>query len=278
MRHHRQRLLFVFCLMTWALVPEDSLALDTHFTAYTKDPCCTSLFIDYWYYRTDHFWNSSGKRLSCDNHFKKKKTSTYVEYGLTCTDTLSALASYTFVDESLNGSASGLGDFEIGWKHKLWEYSEHTISAQAVGIIPASEYRPALRYGRAGAEVNLLYSNSFYIPRHGQCGRTHFRVGYRSYIGFPSDQIRADAKVCYSISPKVQLLAQTSLEYGLFNGRSRVSQSNFALNPNYRLFKAQLQCVFHLWSIPLTLGYRWHVWGRNVGTGGGFLGSARLNF
>ena len=98
-------------------------------------------------------------------------------------------------------------------------------------------------------------------------------AGYRVYSGFPSDQIRAYLDLFYNYgSRKWYLWLQGKLEYGVFNGKRKEHFNQILFNPNYRLFKGAIRFVgFVTPSLYIEGGYFQHLWGENVGTGGGAL-------
>jgi len=235
------------------------------------------VWIDYDRYSTHHFWNEKGERLSTYNQFRRHQVDLYGQYSWNCRDFLSLRASYSEIRESLNGNTSGIGDLELGWKRLLYCNAPHYVAAQAVAVIPPAKYKPALRYGQFGGELNLPSSHWFQLQ--GKPGVCSLRLGYRGYTGFPSDQIRADALLSYCPSPLLQLSIGSHLEYGLFNGKSRLDASNVAFNPNYRLWLLQFTGLFPLWkSSYIAAGYTKPVWGRNVGTGGSYFGGVNVLF
>ncbi|NGX43430.1 MAG: hypothetical protein K940chlam7_01727 [Chlamydiae bacterium] len=232
----------------------------------------------YWSYSADKFWNSSGKKCSAYNEFDKFEYTFYLEYGLTCRDGISAKGTWGKIDESINGKTFGFGDVEIAWKHCLGTKWRHLVSMELLGIIPVEDkHKPGLRYGKYGGEVSLLASRGFCLWE--RKGSYDLRLGYRNYEGYPSDQIRADGQLNFFPFSRLQISASGHLEYGLFNGNSRTDQSLFLLSPNYRLFRGQIEAVLCIWKgLSAFAGYHQHLWGRNVGTNGGFYGGARAQF
>lgn len=235
-----------------------------------------SLDVAYEKWDTDEFWNKSGKKRSAANDFEKKEAKALLEFGLTRCDTLSVRSSWARFDESINGRTFGFTDLEIGWKRTLYQKDHHLISGQIVILIPfESDYEPPLRYGRNGAEFNLLYSSGFTFCDH--FGYYDGCLGYRWYKGFPSDQIRANFALGYFVCPWLKLVAESKLEYGIFNGDDRPDASLIYLNPNYRLLRIDVLAELCPCSFSSAyVGYFRHVWGRNVGTGGGFVGGANV--
>lgn len=234
--------------------------------------------LTYWNYESDHFWNSNGDKRDAFNEFEKDAISLYAQYGLTRCDTLLLEGGWARVEESLDGKAFGFEDVEIGWKHFFGTKWGHLISAQIIGIIPSeTEYKPGLRYGEFGAEVDLLASRGLRLL--GCRGSYDINLGYRYYNGFPSDQVRAYYGINLFPINRLLLTAALDLEYGVFNGKSKRNTSFFLYNPNYRLLKGLVEaelCVCK--GASLILGYRQHLWGRNVGTGGGGYGGLSYQF
>lgn len=229
-------------------------------------------------YSSNEFWNHEGTKRDAHNDFEKKSYSLYGEFGLTKRDTISAQGSWARVDESINGRTFGFEDIELGWKHYLGTKWCHHISTELVGIVPIeTEHQPGLRYGEFGGEFNLLFTRGLALWK--RCGGYDLRLGYRAYTGFPSDQVRADAVFHIFPFSRLKLSAGGFLEYGLFNGHSRHDQSHFLLNSNYRLFKAEVKASLRLYrGASAFVGYNRHLWGRNVGTRGGYFGGVQVQF
>lgn len=270
---------FALGVMITFIVPSalSGIAID-HKTACPQKQGHVYLCGTYWTYCSDEFWNSNGKRCEAYNEFEKCEFNFYAEYGITCRDTVTLKSAWARIDESVNGRTFGFEDIEIGWKRYLGTKCSHLISAELVGIIPVeTNYKPGLRYGEYGGEFNLLLTKGFKLWE--QCGSYDLRLGYRTYCGFPSDQIRADAVFNIFSFSRLTLSASGHLEYGLFNGSSKDDESFFLLNPNYRLFRGQLQatlCVYQ--GAAIFVGYQRHMWGRNVGTNGGVYSGAQVQF
>lgn len=236
-----------------------------------------TLFFDYEHYSTKHFWNEKGDRMEAFNHFRRDKVTLYGEYGLPCGDFLTFQTSFSRIKETLNGNTSGFGDLELGWLHLFSCNEERVLAVEVLGIVPIAKYRPALRYGRLGGEVALLYSMNIELSQWP--GFYTARLGFRGYTGFPSDQVRGDFTVGVYPCPRLLLLGNAHLEYGLFTGRPRLDSSNIAFNPNYRLLKTQVVGVYQVVNhLDVALGYFRHVWGRNVGIGDGVFGGANVTF
>lgn len=247
-------------------------------TAYINSPGQIDLLMAYSTYSTDHFWNKEGKKLSTFNHFHRKSCFLYLDYAFDCRNSFLIKEKYSFVKESLNRNSQGFNDVELRWKSLLYQGNTAAFSSQVVGIIPVGDHaKSSIRYAKLGIEGDLLFSDTFSIS-HFQ-GNYTLELGYRHYQGFPSDQIRANAFVWMDLTPYISLIATTHLDYGLFNGSAGFNQNNIACHPNYRLLEIQLECVVTPFSYTsFVLGAFKHIWGRNIGTGGGMFCGAWFTF
>lgn len=256
-------LLFCWLLGTFGYAQEEWLLDDFH-TSY--------LTVGYHNYNTSHFWNKQGKKKAAFNRFHQHQFVFYGQYGITCTDTIGIRGGYTRVNESMNGRTMGWQDFEIDWKHLLWHRcgrDSQQLYMQLIGIVPAkTSFLPTIRYGRFGVEADLGYRQRVFVGT--QSGWYEVQAGYRWYQKFPSDQVRAHFKLGWRPWCMIDIVASGFLEYGVFNGHPKINQSLVAFAPNYRLFTMQLEGVWYfLKRFAVSCGYMWHVWGENVGTGGG---------
>src|SRR5262249_47998950 len=127
----------------------------------------------------------------------------------------------------------------------------------------------SIRYGKGGVEVDLLYSSRFQFRQ--RSGWYDLLLGYRHYQGFPSDQIRSSGAIGYIFSSYIQTIATLELDYVGFNGKAEKNLNNIVFHPNYRLLTGKLEAVIRLFSpFSVSLGGYQHLWGQNVGAGGGF--------
>lgn len=233
--------------------------------------------LQYRYYQTDHFWNKNGKRLDAYNHFKEQSAGLYFEYILSKRDLLSLEGWYDKINESVNGRTFGFEDPELSWTHLLWKDNKHYFSSRLTAIIPSGPKKTNLRYGRFGGEFDFIYSNLFcYFNRPGYY---NILLGYRGYQGFPSDQIRNIFNVGFSPTKWLVLNLESRLEYGLFNGKKDKNRNTILFNSNYRLLKLKIETIFFVHRFTsLVASYYRHVWGENVGAGGGFTAGANFHF
>lgn len=201
----------------------------------------------------------------------------YAEYALNSTNSFTLNGGFSSVQEEMNGDSGGITDFELGWKHQLYETTTSALTADLTAIIPTSSRDAPVRYGRGGVELALLYSKILKLRTI--CGWYDFALGYRWYDGYPSDQLRSLLALGVFVTPKVRLIVTNELEYGLFNGKPQYEVSNIIFNPNYRLYMVKVECVFRIVKHTFaSIGAYKHVWGQNVGSGGGYYGGVWLVF
>lgn len=229
-------------------------------------------------YHTSHFWNQHGKRLPAFNDFKRRDYRILLEYGLTSVDTLGFEEGYAQVWEKINSNSRSFTDAELSWKHLVCQNGSRQFITKIVGIVPIMHaYKPGLTYGRFGLEVDGLFLDCFTFRE--RCGWYQLQLGYRYYQGFPSDQVRFECSAGYHITSRLQLIAASYLEYGVFNGKLHVAKNTLLLDPNYRLLKVEVQALVKIYrDLHGSVGYFQHLWGRNVGTGGGVYGTAYMLF
>lgn len=248
------------------------------FSSYRPDADATDIWglaCEYEQYLTKSFWNHHGQKRPAFNHFTARSIHISAAYNLTYDNTLEASGTWTAIDESLNGRRRGIEDVECYWTHSLLHRGSSALSGCLTAIVPCGDYVPTLRYGRWGGQYSLIYSwscNSYPL-------RMEIVAGYRYYQGFPSDQIRGRIACEYVPIKKTTLSLYAETEYGVFNGKRMIHESFIRYNPNYRLIKAGGECSYDLlrgWEIALG-GYA-HVWGENVGRGGGAIGRIACYF
>lgn len=251
---------FFFCI---ALL----FALNTQLKA--NDCYNVDFNLRYHTYKTSHVWTKSGKKIPTWNTFKLQELKLFTTIYVLDNDCVSLNTSYMQIEESLNGNTRGFTDLESTWTHCFYKTSKRTLSSQVVAIIPSGGQKCELRYGRFGGELGLLFSHILALYQ-----REIFfdlSAGYRLYTGFPSDQVRSSLIIGSQLADWIYLEARSDLECGIYNGKSQLRTPLVRLNANYRLFKMQLRAVLNVYqNIYLGGGYEGNIWGRRVGTGGGF--------
>jgi hypothetical protein len=263
-------LLPVSCLMAFIDEPY-------HETAFIG-PANTFYGLTYFsYYKTDHFWNKQGKKLPTFNTFSRKSYRLDMEYDINCLNAVFLQGGYTMVDESLNGRSRGIEDLETSWQHLFYRKGCSAFSGKATLIIPIGPKKSCVRYGQWGGELKILYSRLFNLLQ--RCCWYDLGLGYRIYSGFPSDQVRANLSIGCNLMPYVWLINTTRLDYGVFNGRAKANPNNICFNPNYRLLETQIEGLIQVYKYVLvTAGGYFHLWGENIGAGGGFYSGLWITF
>lgn len=248
-----------------------------HQTAFIGEPGQSDTLASYSYYTTNHFWNSSGRKLPTFNDFHSHSLFLYSEYALNTCNSVFVQGGYSAVQESLNGNSQGVQDAEFGWKSLICSEGADALTTQITGIIPVGDRKSSVRYGKFGAQFSLLYSNVFCVAEKG--GWYDLGLGYRYYQGGPADQIRANAAIGLGLNPYVTLVGSSYLDYGVNNGSRSFNSNNIVNASSYRLITGQIECLITTCNhFYLTVGAFGHFWGRNVGCGGGGFGGFWLVF
>jgi len=241
-------------------------------------PCSAApptLSLSYEQYQTNSFWNRSGARQNAFEHFVARSAHLYTDYWLTASDLVFASGSWTQIDEWLNGTKSGIEEVSCGWQRLIYQSPRCILHGSVTAIIPGGRYEPALRYGRWGVEPSFSYTHSSPIDVLFWTAE----LGYRFYLGFPSDQLRARLFVHYVPLSQLVFSIYSATEYGLFTGKKQSHQSFIRYNPNYRLLEAGASLAYFpsdYWRVTAT--FYQHLWGENVGAGYGFQGAVQMCF
>lgn len=246
-----------------------------HTTAFIGTPGEWDTLISYSYYSTDHFWNAKGKKLPTFNHFHSQSGFLYSEYAWNSCNSFWISGGYTAVRESLNGNSQGIDDVEVGWKHLLASNGTNALTAELEGIIPVGKRKSSVRYGTGGAQASLLYSDQFFLgnfPSWYDLG-----LGYLYYHGGPSDQVRAMAALGLGVNSFITFVGSSLFDCGVGNGNRHCNSNNVVFAPDYKRLSGQIECLFSIHTCSfVSLGAFAHLWGRNVGAGGGCFGGIWL--
>lgn len=231
----------------------------------------------YSYYKTDYFWNKSGDKVKSFNDFRRFKGEFCAIFGVSNRDTLHLQGSYSKIDESANGNTTGFGDVELSWKHYFGYAYKHFFTGRLQAIIPVGGRKYSLRYGRWGGEADLFIKREMCC--YGKPLWYNFGAGYRKYDGYPSDQVRGFFEGGFTPFRCFSILVDSQLKYGVYNGKQNDPPNLILYNSNYRLWRGSLYGVLNVWrSVYIYGGGFRHLWGRNVGTGGGFFVGSYFSF
>lgn len=229
-------------------------------------------------YNTGRFRDRCGKCQKNFNHCSLKEVKLELDYGATACDTVELKERYGFIDEELDGKTYAFDDMEVYWNHLFTAQYSTCWGTRLIGIIPLKKtYAPGFRYGRYGIEGGV------FCVHHASIGnaRAHLYgdAGYRWYQGFPSDQLRSKVGITLCLPSGFSLDINSQVEFGLFNGKERLDQSLVLMNPNYRLWKGEIEAIFCLCKgIDVSVGGFINLLGQNSGSGGGFFSRASLCF
>lgn len=264
------RVIFLFFLLPcflWADIPSYAPLIPKG---------CRTVSTSFARFETEHFYGKHGQIKKSYNHFIRDQINVAIEYGISSKNSIALWSAFDLIHDHLNGNAYRLEDAELRFKQALFLKENSILAAEAIAIIPyENRYYPEVRYGRIGAEGALLYAQTFFP--NGVKTTLDVRMGYRWYSGFPSDQIRSAITVWSDLSCRWQLLAQMSVEYGIFNGKEPFNRSFFFYNANYRVCKGRLEAIYYITEkLALSAGYMRHFYGQNIAFGGEW--SARLAF
>lgn len=164
-------------------------------------------------YAADRYFDNDGnkKNLSYNGKFTDINISNYIEYGLT--DSIGVINSIGVKrienkDDFATTTTSGVGDIEIGLKHKLAEGGYGALSHQAMVKIPGFYDKKSalpLGNGQFDAEYRVLYGLSLWriFP-----GYANFEVGYRYRAEAPSDEFRYLVEVGGDVTDKLYARAK----------------------------------------------------------------------
>lgn len=235
-----------------------------------------SSIVQYTHYETDHFWNRHGDKKKAYNRLRQNEIELYSEVGITNCDTLGIDANYVNNEEKLNWTSRGFGDVELCWKRYLASAGGYLFSSRIVGIIPVGDKKTTVRYGEWGFELDLHCQKDFMLCN--RFGWYELLGGYRYYHGFPSDQIKFHAVVGYHVFDRFRIIGGLYLNYGIENGK-QFHGPILTLPPRYRLLKAEIHGVVHLANcVSVFVGGFQHLWGENIGTGGGLTSGLWVDF
>ena len=227
----------------------------------------------YLYYATNNLWTSHGTNLPAHNEFMRHDAKLYGGCDINLQSCVWAQGGFDSVRQQVNPNRTGFEDFNLGAYRAFYDNQTTSYGCGLQMDIPGGEPRAALRYGAWMGEFYVNYQ-SFFKSAH-----YSFDLGYRVYSKHVSDGLRAAIRVDWPFTHRIQLTAQGDLDFAFFNGKKNFYDNKMAFNPNTRLFKAKVIGVYRLTKMfYLNAGYFKHIWGQNVGTGGGVFGGAFWNY
>ncbi len=228
----------------------------------------------YSYYQTSSYFDSSGhlKPMGCT--YKQNYYSVYGEYGLNNNTTLNFDIPYEDISCGSNHS-SGVSDVKLGFVRHI-AGSKNVVSFYGTAIIPSGysiDKNLRLGYGRPGLEAGVLYGTSSNI------GYMDGGLGYRYYVGYPSDQVRGYLEGAYNLYKYIQMYGLLDAQIGVGNGRTKQVGQNILAEPNYKLIQVYIGPRFVIKNnFSFVIGVQKPLWGENTGDGAGAFGSIWYQF
>lgn len=236
------------------------------------------------HYRTSDLFSRDrdAEPLGDEGEFEKRSLRAFVEHGLREGLTLTGKAE--LVDQDFGnrfGSSEnrGLADPELGLRYALPTFA---ATGWRQGLMATTK----LPLGRDGgdpaidnhqADIELRYSLGSGLGADGGIGYWFVDLGPRLRRGAPADELRADLGLGVNLNPRLFVLAESFLTFGLRNESRDGAAVTSA--PDYDLWVQQLSLVAQV--APRTriqAGGFMHLWGRNTGAGYGVLVSAWQSF
>jgi hypothetical protein len=261
--------------LPWLLVPLICLVLprNLYAGAWTSDAGHGQVIVTTSFFQTTENFDKSGaaQKFGNNGRFRQFMVESYLEYGLTRRATLIVKAPADFLDYSNDYGAqhsAGFGDLEIACRGRLNSpESSWAVSGQVTAAFPAySERRnPAPGNHQEDLEGRLLVGHSLNRLHHAFWDA---EAAYRFRSGAPADQVRADLTGGLDLTPRLMLLGQTFLIFGLRNGAPVAAITNPNAQSDFDLYKVQASLVIRLWhGTRLQAGWNDAFAGRNTGQG-----------
>jgi len=227
----------------------------------------------YRFYGTGDNFNSRGERVSYgnDGYFSKNQINVYAEYGLLDRLTIFGNFFYDFVNYNDNFSSQSNNGFpyqELGVRYQFFD--EPAMSFQVLAGIPTSggSRQPALSNNQFDYEFAYYIGGNYKI--FGYDAFWDIGVGYRLRTGAPSDEFRWYMTTGVKFNEYWEAFFQAEGIHGLGNNQRQFVGNNVLLTTDFQLIKLRMSVVYNInksWS--LQAGPVLHVWGNNVGAGGG---------
>ncbi len=226
-------------------------------------------------------FDESGALINTES-FEKIDFRPYIEWGFHDDITLgfSPSLQYLFQDNLATiDSNLGLSSVEFFLRTPLWKSDSGIISLQPLIAINNpfnNNTLPALSKNQADVEIRLQYGQN--LSFGGYKYFTNQEMGYRKRMGKISDEVRFESTIGLKPYEEWLILGQVT---GImsFSDKGALSSANALNTAGYKLLNAKISTVIPLEKdISLEVGYFKHIYGRNIGAGGGFLTSLWLTF
>lgn len=240
---------------------------------------------DQWYtkfsyqnYSTRHIFDNKGVIRDNYNLFLQNKYRIEADLGLTDKNTLSQQLGFTKVTEQLDGSTEGFTDYQFILKTAFIKQTNQILALETNFNLPlCGDYKPAVRFGNFGAGLMLFYGKRHFINSYPLM--TSVGAGFEYFNHIPEDFLKLYARSCFCLNDWLALRATFRLFYGLNNGKHVIDRSLVDFNPNVRLLRAEFEAIVQpINCLEISFGAFINVWGRNVGSGSGFIAAVGTYF
>lgn len=230
--------------------------------------------------------------FSNKGHSRQDQINLYIEHGLTPDLTLVGNFFYqemryrdrpdppaepTAETNAFDETTQGFGDQEFGVRYRLNPgFSDDWVgSLQAIVSVPTYNRDADLALGEGGYHFELRYSIGRGFMLGERSGYIDAGIAGRKRTGNPADEIRADATVGLSLTPKLMVIGELNHIEGLGNnsGNNEPDGSDdlvYINSTDYDLTKLSLSGLYSVSEgMQLQAGYMQPVAGRNTGAAGG---------
>lgn len=218
----------------------------------------------YLYYEADHFFDSNNKKEKNFCKFRKNEHSIYVEYGLREDLTMSFKAPYAYLE--CNSKNHGFSDLEVGLIRPVGIIDSSIFSLYLNSVIPTGySYRddPRLGYSVFGLDFGILYGYGY------RDGFMDFQLLYRSYFGYPSNQVRIYFSNNFRFYKEVYAYFSLNTHTSLGSSTKKNLGSNIFLETDYFMLESTLGLRYSFKNYSIGLSYLKTLFGKKTGVGSG---------
>lgn len=205
------------------------------------------------YFHADRDFDGDGERtgMADNGEFTDYNLSNYLEYGLL--DPLTGVASLTYKrirndNDQRRDTTWGVGDIDVGLRHRLVENNLGVFAAQGLVKIPEAYDEDddlPLGNGQYDLEARLLYGRSLYPLLPGYAG---IEVGYRWRLEDPSDEVRYLVEFGADFTENLYGRVKLDGIYSMDNGKRRDVSGNPTTTNNFDLGKLDVTVGYKLTS------------------------------
>lgn len=215
--------------------------------------------------------------------YRKYELNPYIEYGLSDRLTVGANIFLDKVSQydttsSQNRTNLGIGDSEFFARSQIWKKDGLVFSAEPMIKLPSPDSRSdSPQIGSDKFEAGLSFSGGYGFKAWELDHFIDISTGYRHRFGTPHDQFKLSATAGFSVTK--QIVITTQLFSTLRTDKSASPAFTQSSIDDYDLTKLQISAAYKIDDkLSLQLGVFDHIYGRNVGSGGGTIFSVNKVF